>query len=259
MASDTPKILGLSRGRLIALTVAIVFVIIGIVGFANASRISQWMESSSALSTTEPSTNMPTVDDADTTVDDILDPSTSVSSDGTIDPPVSGDSVGSKDPDGGMSVPGNPGTAPSPKPSAPAKPAKPSSVKPKPEAEVPPAPAPAPESKPEAPKQLSVSVRVNTSAAAAKGYSGSINTSSRKVTVTSGASALEASQKSGLSFKTTSTGFGPYVAAIGDLSEKDYGGSSGWTYSVNGSSPSKTSAKYTLKDGDSIVWTYVIR
>lgn len=247
-----------SRGQTIALAVAVVLIIAGILGLANVSRISNWMESSSVLSTTEPSTNMPTVgndDDSIVSSDSTLDPSTSISSDGTIGTPDADGTPGSNKPSagssapskgsgssGGTSVPGSPGTAPSSKPKAPTSP---------------PSVEPLPEKTPAPPAKISVSVRVDASAAIAKGYSGG-STGASKATVDPGTSALDASKKSGLSIKTRSTGFGAYVAAIGSLSEKDYGGSSGWTYSVNGSTPSKSSASYTVKDGDSIVWIYVI-
>lgn len=47
-----------------------------------------------------------------------------------------------------------------------------------------------------------------------------------------------------------------YVEGICNLYEKDYGELSGWMYFVNGKSPSVGCAKYTLSDGDEIVWCY---
>ncbi|MCF0144764.1 MAG: DUF4430 domain-containing protein [Firmicutes bacterium] len=49
---------------------------------------------------------------------------------------------------------------------------------------------------------------------------------------------------------------GYYVEGINHLYEFDCGGTSGWTYNVNGWSPNYGCSEYTLKDGDSIVWSY---
>lgn len=48
-----------------------------------------------------------------------------------------------------------------------------------------------------------------------------------------------------------------YVQGIGGLNEKDCGDTSGWMYRVNGVSPNKAAAKYTLSSGDEIEWYYV--
>ncbi len=48
-----------------------------------------------------------------------------------------------------------------------------------------------------------------------------------------------------------------YIQGIGGLKTFDCGGSSGWMYRVNGTSPSKGASKYTLSDGDVIEWYYV--
>ncbi len=48
-----------------------------------------------------------------------------------------------------------------------------------------------------------------------------------------------------------------YIQAIGGLAEKDCGGSSGWTYKVNGVNPPKAASKYILSDGDVVEWYYV--
>ena len=49
-----------------------------------------------------------------------------------------------------------------------------------------------------------------------------------------------------------------YVKGIGDYYERDYGGTSGWLYRVNGdfSKCSYSSSKYIVKNGDSIEWLY---
>ena len=50
---------------------------------------------------------------------------------------------------------------------------------------------------------------------------------------------------------------GSYVAAIGGLAEKEHGGTSGWMYSVNGSTPMTACTNYVLSNGDVVVWYYV--
>lgn len=56
------------------------------------------------------------------------------------------------------------------------------------------------------------------------------------------------------------TTFGVYVAGIGGLYENDsrYSGVTGWKYSVNGSVIMKAADKYTLHDGDRVVWFYTV-
>ncbi len=49
-----------------------------------------------------------------------------------------------------------------------------------------------------------------------------------------------------------------YVEGIHQLYEKDCGGTSGWTYYVNGVFPNYGSSQYKLKDGDRIEWVYSI-
>ena len=49
---------------------------------------------------------------------------------------------------------------------------------------------------------------------------------------------------------------GYYVEGINHLYEFDCGVTSGWLYSVNGWQPNYGCSEYTLKDGDSIVWSY---
>lgn len=48
-----------------------------------------------------------------------------------------------------------------------------------------------------------------------------------------------------------------YVTAIGGIGEFDYGSMSGWTYTVNGISPSVSASAFELHDGDVIEWIYV--
>lgn len=49
-----------------------------------------------------------------------------------------------------------------------------------------------------------------------------------------------------------------YVAGIGYIYEYDYGELSGWTYLVNGESPSVGCGEYKLSDGDKIEWVYTL-
>ena len=81
--------------------------------------------------------------------------------------------------------------------------------------------------------------------------------SSAHPTFKKGATAYDALCATGLSISTKSSQYGLYVSAIGGLAEFEYGGKSGWMYSVNGSAPSVSCGKYVLKDGDTVSWYYV--
>ena len=48
-----------------------------------------------------------------------------------------------------------------------------------------------------------------------------------------------------------------YVSSINNLSEKNVGPQSGWTYRVNGVLPMMAANQYTVIDGDVIKWIYV--
>ena len=48
-----------------------------------------------------------------------------------------------------------------------------------------------------------------------------------------------------------------YVSSINNLSAKNVGPQSGWTYRVNGVLPMMAANQYTVKDGDVIKWIYV--
>jgi len=50
-----------------------------------------------------------------------------------------------------------------------------------------------------------------------------------------------------------------YVEGIGGLFEFDEGPESGWVYSVNGERPGKSSGLYPLKNGDDVVWEYILK
>lgn len=98
---------------------------------------------------------------------------------------------------------------------------------------------------------VTVSVSVSSSAADGR-VSGSAHPTFKK-----GATAYDALCATGLSVSTKSSQYGLYVSAIGGLAEFEYGGKSGWMYSVNGSAPNVSCGKYVLKDGDTASWYYV--
>ena len=98
-----------------------------------------------------------------------------------------------------------------------------------------------------------VTVSVSVSSSAADGHvSGSAHPTFKK-----GATAYDALCATGLSVSTNSSQYGLSVSAIGGLAEFEFGGKSGWMYSVNGSAPSVSCGKYVLKDGDTVFWYYV--
>lgn len=98
---------------------------------------------------------------------------------------------------------------------------------------------------------VTVSVSVSSSAADGR-VSGSAHPTFKK-----GATAYDALCATGLSVSTKSSQYGLYVSAIGGLAEFEYGGKSGWMYSVNGSAPNVSCGEYVLKDGDTVSWYYV--
>ncbi len=80
------------------------------------------------------------------------------------------------------------------------------------------------------------------------------------VTVKNGATAYDALKQAcsanSITINAESTSYGVYIAGFNNIDEKDCGGGSGWLYYINGSMPNKTCAKYTVKNGDSIVFSY---
>ena len=76
-------------------------------------------------------------------------------------------------------------------------------------------------------------------------------------TFNEGATVYDALCALGLSVNAHGSSYGTYVAAIGGLAEKQYGGTSGWMYSVNGSAPMTACSNYVLSNGDNVVWYYV--
>lgn len=67
---------------------------------------------------------------------------------------------------------------------------------------------------------------------------------------------VEAARIKGLNFETASGS--SYVRGIAHIYEFDFGSLAGWTYTVNGKTPSVGCSEYVPKDGDIIVWHYVL-
>lgn len=76
-------------------------------------------------------------------------------------------------------------------------------------------------------------------------------------TFNEGATVYDALYALGLSVNARGSSYGTYVSAIGGLAEKQYGGTSGWMYSVNGTTPMTACSNYVLSNGDNVVWYYV--
>lgn len=76
-------------------------------------------------------------------------------------------------------------------------------------------------------------------------------------TFNEGATVYDALCALGLSVNAHGSSYGTYVSAIGGLAEKKHGGTSGWMYSVNGTSPMTACSNYVLSNGDNVVWYYV--
>lgn len=76
-------------------------------------------------------------------------------------------------------------------------------------------------------------------------------------TFNEGATVYDALCALGLSVNAHGSSYGTYVSAIGGLGEKQYGGTSGWMYSVNGTTPMTACSNYVLSNGDNVVWYYV--
>lgn len=67
---------------------------------------------------------------------------------------------------------------------------------------------------------------------------------------------LEATKEHKIHLETQGVGASVYIEGIGNIYEFDYGELSGWTYLVNGQSPSVSSGEYILSDGDVVLWAY---
>lgn len=98
---------------------------------------------------------------------------------------------------------------------------------------------------------VTVTVSVTSSAVGNPVSSGGTFTFNEGVTVYDALCAL------GLSVNAHGSSYGTYVSAIGGLAEKQYGGTSGWMYSVNGATPMTACSNYVLSNGDNVVWYYV--
>lgn len=101
------------------------------------------------------------------------------------------------------------------------------------------------------PGYVTVTVSVTSSAV------GNPVSSSGTFTFNEGATVYDALCALGLSVNAHGSSYGTYVAAIGGLAEKEHGGTSGWMYSVNGSTPMTACSNYVLSNGDNVVWYYV--
>lgn len=102
-------------------------------------------------------------------------------------------------------------------------------------------------------QSATVTVSVSVSSSAADGrVSGGANP-----TFSYGATAYDALMATGLAVNASSSQYGVYVSAIGGLAEKEFGGRSGWMYSVNGVAPSVSCSSYILQNGDTVSWYYV--
>ncbi len=69
---------------------------------------------------------------------------------------------------------------------------------------------------------------------------------------------LSAVRDAGLQIEYTGAGGLAYVQGINDLYEFDEGPESGWVYTVNGEEIFESAGAYKPKDGDVIVWQYII-
>lgn len=101
------------------------------------------------------------------------------------------------------------------------------------------------------PSYVTVTVSVSSSAV------GNPVSSGGTFTFNEGATVYDALCALGLSVNAHGSSYGTYVSAIGGLAEKQYGGTSGWMYSVNGSTPMTACSNYVLSNGDNVVWYYV--
>ena len=101
------------------------------------------------------------------------------------------------------------------------------------------------------PSYVTVTVSVTSSAV------GNPVSSGGTFTFNEGATVYDALCALGLSVNAHGSSYGTYVSAIGGLAEKQHGGTSGWMYSVNGTTPMTACSNYVLSNGDSVVWYYV--
>ncbi len=69
----------------------------------------------------------------------------------------------------------------------------------------------------------------------------------------------KACSDNGIKLTAEHTTWGTYISGIGNIDEKDCGSMSGWKYKVNGKYPAFNAEKYIVSEGDSIVFTYVLK
>ena len=110
-----------------------------------------------------------------------------------------------------------------------------------------------------APQKITVTVSINCENAVNYGYDiAPYLLSNAAYTAEQGATAFDVLKalcdENGISLKYQRK---TYIQGIGGLNEKDCGGSSGWTYRVNGELIKKPASSYTLQNGDVIEWRYV--
>ncbi len=101
-------------------------------------------------------------------------------------------------------------------------------------------------------KDSSITVSLTVDASVVGGGS-----SSARISVPAGSSVYDVLRASGVNYSARDTQYGIYVESIGGLAEKEHGGTSGWTYYVDGVMPMTSCANYKLAGGESIVWRYV--
>lgn len=83
----------------------------------------------------------------------------------------------------------------------------------------------------------------------------------KTVTVNNGSTAYDALKsacsKNGVTINAQNSAYGTYIKGFNNIDEFDCGRQSGWIYTVNGSSPPKSCDKYTISQGDTIVFSFV--
>jgi hypothetical protein len=108
---------------------------------------------------------------------------------------------------------------------------------------------------------LSVSCYEAVAAGSAAALAVSDNGAMRAATLRldAGTTVYDALVASGAVVGSSSGPMGVYVYSIDGLAEKEAGSSSGWKYYVNGSEPTTPCSAYTLGEGDSVEWRYVLQ
>lgn len=85
--------------------------------------------------------------------------------------------------------------------------------------------------------------------------------STQTVTVDNGDTVYDvlksACSKGGIAVNAQRSAYGTYIKGLNNIDEFDCGKQSGWVYTVNNSSPPKSCDKYTVSQGDSIVFSFV--